>query len=191
MNVNKMMEPDSATNRCMISTLRKTIGHWVGLPKKDVARKCNVDRLTGIAPWEKDIQQGVRKGEDHDLAETTLGISQPNLWYIGKITPVETRPWESLVYWSHLRARITELTPWTVPPWGSLIEINPNKGISKTASCIYLEQRFWLIPPWVVKILSAPPSWLIPPVPNGNIQSIGVDILLQQPWAISLWLNNC
>ena len=101
--------------------------------------------------------------------------------------------------------------PWLIPPWVSnilsapppwLVPPVPNEAASRPSLAsrplqpvcthpsfrMFLRQQSWLIPPWVCKILSAPPPWLVPPVPNETVAGPNLIFLKLQPWIIPPWI---
>ena len=56
------------------------------------------------------------------------------------------------------------------------------------SSHLFLDHCPWLIPPWLARILSASPSWLVPPVPNVTVLLLCLTFLQQQPWMIPPWV---
>ena len=57
-------------------------------------------------------------------------------------------------------------------------------SVCSPSSHLFLDQRPWLIPPWISKILSAPPPWLVPPVPNELATCLSLIFLKLQPWIV-------
>ena len=51
---------------------------------------------------------------------------------------------------------------------------------------LFLDLWPWIIPPWIIMILSVCPPWLIPPVPNKTVLLLSFAFLQQQPWIVPL-----
>ena len=56
------------------------------------------------------------------------------------------------------------------------------------SSHLFLDCRAWLIPPWVIKIISASPSWVVPPVSNEAVRPLSFLFFQQEPWIIPPWI---
>ena len=95
---------------------------------------------------------------------------------------------------THPSSRQTlDRSPWLIPPWCSTIDPPPILTLLPAAynhpiSHLFMDRRLWLIPPWLTRILSAPQSWLVPPVPNGDARLPSLAFLQLQPWIVPPWL---